>query len=139
MKNILLFIFLMPAFLSCKNKHSPLNEFNNIISKNNRIIVRFDENKYYNEPVVIKVITEPSHISQLKDLIQQSTNSKNCKYYNGTMTFFSDTIKNAFLEFNTNANCPSIYLHLSNGIFEYNMLPYCGMFLQSIKQGEYDK
>ncbi len=139
MKNLLLFIFLLLIFLSCKNNSTLLSKFDELISNSNRVVVKFGENIYYNEPAVIKIITHPSDISQLKDLIQQSTDSKNCKYYNGTMTFFSDTLKNAFLGFSTNAHCSSIYLHLSNGIFEYNMSPYCGMFLQSIKQGELDK
>jgi hypothetical protein len=133
MKIIRLLFCITIALLSCKKNNKPLNEFNTIISKSDRIVVRFDENKYYNEAAVVKVITKSSHISQLKDLIKQSGDGKNCKYYNGTMTFFSNSPKNGFLEFSTNANCPSLYLHLSNGIFEYNMSPYCGIFLQSIR------
>lgn len=137
--NVSIFLFVIICISGCRNKNanSALDKFDSIISISTSVVVRFNENKYLNEKTLFRVLNKPSSINQLKDLMQQSSSSSACSSYDGTMTFFSDTVKNGYLEFSVNPYCPAFYLHYSNTITQYKISTYCAIFLESVRQGDY--
>ena len=134
MNKYVLYLGLFFLLISCNGKRSALDEFDSIISNSNRILIHFNENRYYNEKGHIKIISNLSQINELRELLQKSTKNENCNYYNGTMTFFSDTKEMGFLEFSSDAKCPAFYLHTQGQITQYRMTPYFGLFLEGIRQ-----
>jgi hypothetical protein len=122
--------------ISCNSHSSALDEFDVMLSKSNRILIRFNENKNFNEPSTIRMITSSAQIIRLRDLIDKSTEGSGCTYYDGTMTFFSDAEQTGFLQFSVNPQCPAFYFHSANKITQYAMTAYCAMFLEGIRQGQ---
>lgn len=134
MKKICLYVFVIVVCLSCSSHKTALDAFDAILSKSDRIMIRFDRDKNFNKKNTYVFINSSSQIDEFRGLLQKSTEGTGCNERDGAMTFYSGTEITGHLEFNSNPYCAAFYLEYAGKKIEYKMYPYCGMFLESTRQ-----
>ena len=133
MKKNCLYVFVIVVCLSCNSHNTALDAFDTILSKSDRIMIRFDPDENDNKKANFVFINSSSQIEEFRGLLQKSTEGTGCIEHDGGMTFYSGAQITGHLDFNLNPNCAAFYLEYDGKITAYKIDPFCVMFLMSTK------